>query len=55
MHKESDSLADILRFQQSLMRLVTQDSQQQATQAEAVQDQTRQLEDWARQVQPQAN
>jgi len=54
MHEPQTEVAGILRFQQSLLRLVTRGSQEQAQSKNDVSDHARQLEDWALKVRPQS-
>jgi len=53
--QQPESLAQILRFQKSLMRLVTLGAEEQAKSKGAVAEQTRQLEVWARKVRAKAS
>jgi len=55
MQEETKDLAQILRFQQSLMRLVTRGVEEQAKSKGPVAEQTRQLEVWVRKVRSKAS
>jgi hypothetical protein len=54
MKPEDSSLAEILRFQQSLLNLVSQDETVRPEVQGPASEQARQLEAWARQVRPEA-
>lgn len=52
MQDESKDLAQIMRFQQSLLRLVTRDTTELIRSKNPASDQTQQLEVWAKKVHP---
>lgn len=52
MHDESKDLAQIMRFQQSLLKLVTRGTSEQAKSKGPALEQTQQLEAWVRKVHP---
>lgn len=54
MKPDNANVAEILRFQQSLMNLVTQDSTVKPEVKGPASEQARQLEAWVRQVRPKA-
>ncbi|MBI5086262.1 MAG: hypothetical protein HZB13_16905 [Acidobacteria bacterium] len=55
MREEHKELAEIMRFQQSLLRLVTRGAVEQAKSKGATSDHTEQLEAWVRKVRPKAS
>ncbi|MBI5281570.1 MAG: hypothetical protein HY858_07820 [Candidatus Solibacter usitatus] len=55
MQDEHKELAEIMRFQQSLLRLVTRGAAEQAKSTAPASEQTKQLEVWVRKVHPKAN
>ncbi len=54
MQEDNLNLADLLRYQQSLMKLVTQGSTVAPESKGPASDQAQQLEAWVRQVRPKA-
>ena len=55
MQEEHKELAEIMRFQQSLMRLVTRGAAEQAKSKAPASEQAEQLEVWVRKVHPKAS
>ncbi len=52
MQDETKDLAQIMKFQQSLLKLVTRGSQEQTKSKGPASEQTQQLEAWVRKVHP---
>ena len=52
MQDDSRDLAQIMKFQQSLLKLVTRGATEQAKSKGPVSEQTQQLEAWVRKVHP---
>jgi hypothetical protein len=52
MHDETKDLEQIMKFQQSLLKLVTRGTQEQTKSKGPTSDQTQQLEAWVRKVHP---
>lgn len=52
MKEQHDELAEIMRFQQSLLKLVTWGTEEQARSKARESEQTQQLEAWVRKVNP---
>jgi len=52
MKEQHDELAEIMRFQQSLLRLVSQGTKEQQKSRQLESEQTQQLEVWVRRVNP---
>jgi hypothetical protein len=55
MPEDLKELAQIMQFQQSLMRLVTRGAEEQAKSQEEVTERARQLEVWVRKVRAKAD